>query len=843
MNHILYRLRVSILIIFGLMCGSCSNGNNGLPDTDKTPPTIISTSFEALLTNKTVPVSTEISVIFSEAMKVQSVKDGFIVTPNNGDGVIEYDNSARKAIYRTKEANLKGSTQYTITLKTSIRDNANNPLKERSWTFETEDNVPPTVISTIPDSVSNPISVNDTIRIEFSEPIDTNTLKQEFNNTGSRNFEIKAGGSIITGTGTLINQDNFLGALKLTGSILDYKPEKLLPDTIYTVTINTGVTDTNGNTLSGQHSYSFKTSKINDGLQPKFEIISPINNSTGNQPNSTIKVKFTNSDNSKESMNWGSINLNNFIVKTESGIQVFGKITYDPISNILTFTPGSENTPNIPKSLRLLETYTITLLDSISDVAGNQLITTNDIASKFHTSDGSFINNPTPTPLGIGLGKWDTIHFSTKKDGSVHAFWESTEANSTNRIIMTKRYQNNTWDSNSTDITTPVTGLPRLLSHINSVVTDDDDNHMIIWRDKVNNSGTTQEYTSYVASTWLKSTDKWNTPEIIHKGSATQTLDSTYDSFKRKASVYRSTTGTVAVAWTEQDTTINPKVVIAMRLLQSKNGRFGTLWDAKSRVTTMEIPTYEGILFEHRPVMSSDSSGNIYVLYKELFLPEPGYTKHRKLILAKFPFPSKDRVVLDTYRILQDDTQGSTIVSSSSKNNIVMGWVNENYRLFLTYDTQINLNPDLPFIMSSQLPGFTGKQLDVTTFPSGNALAITLGNTVINYAEYDTTIKGWKVPQILETVTTKLFNSFQGPRDIVTIAWAANSKIYIKRYKPGVNFGWQPTQNVIARDVKSINITSGIDGTTTVAWQSFKLNPNDPSIPPENSNLFAIRLE
>lgn len=64
-SHILYQLRVNILIIISLILVSCSNGNNDLPDTDKTPSTIVTTSL--------------ISVVFSESMKAQSVKMDFLL--------------------------------------------------------------------------------------------------------------------------------------------------------------------------------------------------------------------------------------------------------------------------------------------------------------------------------------------------------------------------------------------------------------------------------------------------------------------------------------------------------------------------------------------------------------------------------------------------------------------------------------------------------------------------------------------------------------------------------------------------------------------------------------------
>ena len=147
--------RLFVIFIFSLLSKfliSCGGGSsNELPKTDTTEPTVI-VSPEAPPTGQTVPVTTVITATFNENMNAKSVEDGFIVVPNN-NGTILYDSSTKTATYNPDPnlgTDLLGDTEYTVTLKNTIKDKSNNPLKEKIWLFNTEDNVNPKLVTCIP---------------------------------------------------------------------------------------------------------------------------------------------------------------------------------------------------------------------------------------------------------------------------------------------------------------------------------------------------------------------------------------------------------------------------------------------------------------------------------------------------------------------------------------------------------------------------------------------------------------------------------------------------------------------------------------------------------------------
>jgi len=850
-GRIVSNFRLFLFMVFsGVIVVSCGGGggNNDLPQTDTTKPTVTITP-ESPPAGQTVLVATQITATFSKSMNSATVIAGFSVVPNpSNKGTVSYDDSTKIATYNPNTGNgLQGDTDYTVTLRTSIKDKANNPLAEEVIrSFRTEDNVQPNVISTIPNAASPPISINDVIRIEFSEQMDWASFEKMFDST-SRNFVIATGSTIITDS--TVDKAIFSGTLTPTGTFVEYRPANpFISDTTYTVTINTGVTDKNNNTLDKLLSFTFSTKVYKDELRPIVKNVTPTNGSKNNALNSVITVQFVNSDGTPEDMNWdtitntSSVDTSSFIVKNESGIRVMGTLSNNQ-KDTLTFKPGTSANPATLKNLNLLDTYTITLKNTIKDKAGNSLFTNNNANNKlkysFHTSDGKLGSK---TTLGIGLGNLyeesNTVYLSTKKDGTVYAIWPKNNTTVTKKLIMSKTYHPvNGWDLNPIDITSKIVipafdAIAHSLEHISAIVTDNNDNHMLIWRDKIDNNNIPREYTSIFVSKWSKvvgGTETWTAPEVIHKGSATQTLDSMGAA---KAAVHRAVNGTVSVSWVELDKTLTTlDFFLAMKQLKSNDGTFGTVWSPKNRITS-SVTSTRGNLTEVGASLNSDSVGNIVVLYTENLFLRPSNTVESRLMVAKYPFPSK------AANIFQLDINSFGLTSASSGDNFVFGWNGGKNIKVSGYNPNQDVAPSKPHIVSNSILNIRFKRKGVAAFPSGERLVVSFDVNGIYYAQYDPTISGWKSTQTLEPITATFFKFYHGARNIVTVAWEANSKIHIKRFKPG--FGWQPTQSVTANNVQNIDITSSLDGKTTIIWESVIA---DYINLPTKSDLFAIRLE
>ncbi len=262
-----------------------------------------------------------------------------------------------------------------------------------------------------------------------------------------------------------------------------------------------------------------------------------------------------------------------------------------------------------------------------------------------------------------------------------------------------------------------------------------------------------------------------------------------------------------------------------MRQLKSNDGIFGSVWSPKVRVVYDFNP---GSIFETNPALISDSVGNLFVMYGERNLVD-------SLFVVKYPFPSTIRYLLSTYQ--------SKYFTASSGNNMLFSWSDgaglstiSNYNV--TLDTQPNTGVVLsgsPFRLYNKAQPF-GSGL----FPNGEGIAVILGSLDIVYAKYDPSIGSW-VEQFLEVKgAIRSFKFYQGVRNNITVAWADDSKLYVKRFKQGKNFGWQPTQSINVVDARRINITDGLDGRVMIVWESFL---DDSRNQPRKSDLFAIRLD
>jgi YVTN family beta-propeller protein len=96
------------------------------------------------------------------------------------------------------------------------------------------DNLGPRVTAITPDRDSGDVPVDTTVLVEFSEPIDPNSLRGHFN------LSLAPGGALIPGTPSLVG-----------GSTLTYSPDPNLAfDTTYYLTLGPDITDQYGNPLT-----------------------------------------------------------------------------------------------------------------------------------------------------------------------------------------------------------------------------------------------------------------------------------------------------------------------------------------------------------------------------------------------------------------------------------------------------------------------------------------------------------------------------------------------------------------------------------------------------------------
>jgi len=145
-------------------------------------------------------------------------------------------NPATRIITITPDAEMAGSTLYTVECG-MIRDPAGNPqVATLSYTFTTADVTPPTFDSMSPASGSTGVTIDKTILLTLSEAIATPSVTVSsvrlFRTDGPASFSVSLNGPVIT-----IDPDDAPGGALRT-------------DATYTVEIGAGVKDLSGNAFS-----------------------------------------------------------------------------------------------------------------------------------------------------------------------------------------------------------------------------------------------------------------------------------------------------------------------------------------------------------------------------------------------------------------------------------------------------------------------------------------------------------------------------------------------------------------------------------------------------------------
>jgi len=215
---------------------------------DTTAPTLLTTLPDIDALN--VAANLAIEATFSEALNPSTLNDTSFRLVGPGitavTGTVSYANS--KATF-TPTADLALDTLFNAVLSTDIKDLAGNAFaSDFSWSFRTTtavDLTSPTVVSTLPILDAVDVATNRGVRVRFSEAMDLSTL-------GFATFK-------LVGPGTTVVD----GTMTTSPTRATFTPlARLALDTLYEVTITTGVKDLAGNALASDYVWSFRTSAI-----------------------------------------------------------------------------------------------------------------------------------------------------------------------------------------------------------------------------------------------------------------------------------------------------------------------------------------------------------------------------------------------------------------------------------------------------------------------------------------------------------------------------------------------------------------------------------------------------
>ena len=285
---------------------------------DTVNPTVIGNT----PTGTNEPLTTKITVTFSEAMNPASVQSAFSTSPATTGS---FSWSGNVMTY-TPGSKLNSSRTYNVTVGTAATDLAGNNMSVPfDWNFITmdEDLTPPTVKGNSPTGAD--VSLSAMISVNFSEAMDKASVQSAFSTSPSTN-----------------------GSFSWSGNNMTYAPVNLSYNTTYNVTVGTGAMDIAGNNLPVQFNWNFTT--VPDRMAPGIIGKSPTGS---NVPiDSQITVTFN------ESMN---------ITSVESALSTSPATTG-------SFSWNGNTVKYIPASKLGYETnYSVTIGSSAKDLAGNNM--------------------------------------------------------------------------------------------------------------------------------------------------------------------------------------------------------------------------------------------------------------------------------------------------------------------------------------------------------------------------------------------------------------------------------------------------------------------------------------
>jgi ketosteroid isomerase-like protein len=329
-----------------------------------------------------IPINQTIAATFNTPMKASTITatGTFTLEVTSGGaavpGAVTYDAASNTAILAPTGA-LAASTQYTATVTTAAQSASGTALAANYvWSFTTGIDAnagAPRVTSTNPAGAAINAPFNQKIAATFSQAMDPATI------SASGTFTVAETISGTPVTGAIVYDAASNTAIFTPDSGLSVNTE-------FTATITTGAADLTGVAMGANFVWSFTTGSTADAVPPTVTVTNPANAVLNVSLNKTINATFS------KAMDPMTITNATFILAVAGvgGASVDGSVTYDPNSQIATFTPVANLTAGTQ--------YTATVSNLVMDLSGNS-ITAGAAPNPWTFTTGSTLS-PTLPDLG-----------------------------------------------------------------------------------------------------------------------------------------------------------------------------------------------------------------------------------------------------------------------------------------------------------------------------------------------------------------------------------------------------------------------------------------------------------
>ncbi len=239
------------------------------------------------------------------------------------------------------DALMPQNTVITVTIGTGVKNLANQSLERPYvWSFTTGTNdLPPTVLSTIPLAGATGVSPSANMSATFNKPMDASSLTPA-------NFSV-AGPSGVAVPATVAYAND-------VATINPTVP--LTASTLYTATIKNKVKDVAGTFMVSNYTWTFTTAAAD--VAPLVISTLPTAGATGVSISSKVTATFN------EAMNPATINATNFTLTPAGGASVPATVTYANNAAVL----------NPTVALLGSTVYTAVVTTGVTDVAGTPMV-------------------------------------------------------------------------------------------------------------------------------------------------------------------------------------------------------------------------------------------------------------------------------------------------------------------------------------------------------------------------------------------------------------------------------------------------------------------------------------
>jgi hypothetical protein len=233
----------------------------------------------------------------------------------------------------------------------------------------------------------------------------TNAIGIPLNSSVSAVFSTEMGDATASKLALKQGSTNVAGTSQQTGASITFQPTAdLLPNTVYTATINKSAANKAGTSLARDYTWSFTTGAAPDNVKPTITVSAPLNNAINVSVSEKMVITFS------ENMDASTLNAVTFSLK-QGATAVAGTVTSTATS--VTFTPSA--------NLETEKVYTATLTTGAKDMAGNAIasnhvVTFTTAAPLDTTLPMVNATNPLNSATGIALNQMLSVTFSEAMD-------------------------------------------------------------------------------------------------------------------------------------------------------------------------------------------------------------------------------------------------------------------------------------------------------------------------------------------------------------------------------------------------------------------------------------------